>query len=99
MAERQERISITPSKRQHAKTFRILVLYMVKNFCQKLNLLRTRSAEKRIIDNEHIAAILVSQRSNFLDDLSTKMQCEFSPVNAAGIHEAVKRIFCKGDGC
>jgi hypothetical protein len=27
------------------------------------------------------------------------MQCEFSPVNAAGIHEAVKRIFCKGDGC
>ena len=70
---------------------------MVIDLCQQLNLLGTRSAEKRIIDYEHIATTLIRKRSNFMDNSKAQLKRKLTPVDTAGVHETVKRIFGKGE--
>ena len=71
---------------------------MVKNFSQQFYFFRACPAKKRIINNQYIAAFLIGKRFNFPNNSRSELKRKSAPVDAAGIHKAIKGVFSKRDG-
>lgn len=62
MAERQERISVAPTKREHAEALHVRAADMVVDTSQQLYFLGAVAAEQRVVDDEDVPARLARQR-------------------------------------
>lgn len=98
MVDWQECVSIRPAECEHTKTVGEFLFGMVVKTSQKLDLLGAGAMIDGVIEDEDVDSIHTCQRSDGrLDDGGGECCCESAPVDMAGIHEAVERVFGKGD--
>lgn len=98
MVDGQEGVSIRSSECEHTKTIGEFLFSVVVKTRQEFDLLGAGAMVDRIIEDEAVDAICACERRDRgLDDSGSERCCESTPVDMAGIHEAVERVLGKGD--
>jgi len=98
VADRQEGISIRSAECEHAEPVGELLFCVVIKARQELDLLGAGAMVDGVIKDEDIDTVCAGERfEGGLYDGGSEHRCESSPMDMAGIHEAVEGILCEGD--
>ena len=98
MVDWQECVSIRPAECEHTETVEEFLFGIVVKTRQELDLLGVGTMIDGVIEDEDVDLIRTCQGSDDrLDDGGSERCCESTPVDMAGIHEAVERVLGKVD--